>query len=125
MMLIEEKACTIIDKYFLQDVQYSLAAEISYGQQKLLNLACCVANNADIFLLDEPVAGINPGYRDKIARIIKQLKENGKTILMIEHNAEFIDEVTDVIFFLSNGHVMQYKDLETMKTDTQILGAYM
>ncbi len=125
IMLFEEKANTIISKFFLQDIQYSLASEISYGQQKLLTLACCDSNDADVILLDEPVAGINPAYRDKIAIIIRQLKEEGKTILMIEHNAVFINEVTDELFFLLNGQVSQYKDLETMKADIKVMEAYM
>ena len=122
---IDEKANTIMSNYFLLEVQDSLAGEISFGQQKLLNLACCVANDADLLLLDEPVAGINPAYRNKIANILMQLISYGKTILMIEHNTEFIREVGSEIFFLLNGRVMQYNNLEIMKADARVLDAYM
>ena len=77
---LQKKADEIVDQFFLSDVKDSLAAEISYGQQKLLSLACCVANGATLLLLDEAVAGIQPEYRIKIAMLIKQLKEQGKTI---------------------------------------------
>ena len=90
-----------------------------------MNLACCVANDADLLLLDEPVAGINPAYRNKIANILMQLISYGKTILMIEHNTEFIREVGSEIFFLLNGRVMQYNNLEIMKADARVLDAYM
>lgn len=115
----------LIVNYFLQDVLDSPAGEISYGQQKLLNLACCAANDAAVLLLDEPVAGINPAYRDKIVTIIKLLKDKGKTIFMIEHNTEFIDEVADSIFFLANGQIAKYTDINTMKADPKVLDAYM
>lgn len=87
---LEHKAEKIIADYFLQDVQHAMADEISFGQQKLLNLACCVANQAQLLLLDEPVAGISPHYREQITILIKQLKQQGKTLLMIEHNTDFI-----------------------------------
>ncbi|MFI3119257.1 MAG: ATP-binding cassette domain-containing protein [Methylococcaceae bacterium] len=61
---LERNAQKIIGDYFLQDVQNAMADEISFGQQKLLNLACCVANQAQLLLLDEPVAGISPHYRE-------------------------------------------------------------
>lgn len=47
-----------------------MAGEIRYGQQKLLNLACCVANEAELLLLDEPLAGINPEYRIRISSLL-------------------------------------------------------
>ena len=122
---LKYKADELISSYFLHDVQSSLAGEISYGQQKLLNIACCVSNNASLLLLDEPVAGINPAFRDKIVMILKQIRENGTTILMIEHNTEFINEIADEIFFLSSGKVTLYKNLETMKSDSTVLNAYM
>ena len=61
-----QKANDIIRKVFLDDVAENKADEISYGQQKLLTLGCCIANDAELLLLDEPVAGINPIYWEKI-----------------------------------------------------------
>lgn len=125
MLPFHEKANAILDTYFLHNIQDSLASEISYGQQKLLNLACCVANDAALLLLDEPVAGINPVYRDNITTILKRLKSEGKTILMIEHNTEFINEVADEILFLTGGDVTRYADLETMKNDPMVMDVFM
>lgn len=122
---LEKKADEIVERFFLNDVKNSLASEISYGQQKLLSLACCVSNGAKLLLIDEAVAGIQPEYRNKIAILIKQLKEEGKTILLIEHNTDFIAEVADQIFFLANGKLRQYPNLATMKQDAEVLNAYM
>lgn len=58
----------------------SKAGEISYGQQKLLTMGCCLANDADLLLLDEPVAGINLVYWEKIITIINEIKAIGKTV---------------------------------------------
>lgn len=122
---LEKKADEIVERFFLNDVINSLAAEISYGQQKLLSLACCVSNGAKFLLIDEVVAGIQPEYRNKIAILIKQLKEEGKTILLIEHNTDFIADVAEQIFFLHDGVISSFEDIETLRNDKQVLEAYI
>jgi len=122
---LEKKATEIIDQFFLRDVQHSPAAEISYGQQKLLSLACCVANGATLLLLDEVVAGIQPEYRNKITILLKQLKEQGKTVLLIEHNTDFIADVADRIFFLHDGEISIFENMETLRKDNRVMQAYI
>lgn len=122
---LEKKADAIIEQFFLGEVQHSQTGEISYGQQKLLSLACCVANEASLLLLDEPVAGIQPEYRNKIALLLKQLKEHGKTILLIEHNTDFISEVADKIFFLNDGKIFDFANVESLRTDKTMMEAYI
>ena len=122
---LDKKADEIIEQFFLNDVKNSFGAEISYGQQKLLTLACCVANGASLLLLDEAVAGIQPEYRKKITLLIKQLKEQGKTILLIEHNTDFISDVADKIFFLHEGIISTFETVETLKKDKQVMEAYI
>ncbi len=124
-MQLEKKADNIIEEYYLGDVKSSLVAEISYGQQKLLSLACCVANGAKLLLLDEAVAGIQPEYRRKIAILIQTLKENGKTILLIEHNTDFIADVADTIFFLHEGAFYVFGNIDELRKDKQIMEAYI
>lgn len=123
--VLEKKANEIVEQFFLSDVQNSFADEISYGQQKLLSLACCVANGATLLLLDEAVAGIQPEYRNKIAMHIKLLKEQGKTILLIEHNTDFIADVADKIFFLRDGEISSFENMETLRKDKQVMEAYI
>jgi ABC-type branched-subunit amino acid transport system ATPase component len=121
----EKKAEEIIEGFFLSEVKSSQAGNISYGQQKLLSLACCMANGASLLLLDEPVAGVQPEYRNKIAKLLKQLREDGKTILLIEHNTDFIAEVADKIFFLHEGKISIFNDMETLRKDKQAMEAYI
>jgi ABC-type branched-chain amino acid transport systems, ATPase component len=120
-----KKADEIIEQFFLGDVRNSFASEISYGQQKLLTLACCIANGAKLLLIDEAVAGVQPDYRNKIAILIKQLKEQGKTILLIEHNTDFIADVADKIFFLHEGKISTFENMETLRLDKQVMEAYI
>ncbi|MBK8655198.1 MAG: ATP-binding cassette domain-containing protein [Haliscomenobacter sp.] len=123
--ILEHNANNIIEQFFLSEVQHSKASEISYGEQKLLTLASCVANGATMMLFDEPVSGIQPEYRNKIAAIIKQLKEQGKTILLIEHNIDFITKVADKILFLHDGEISTFDNMETLRKDKQVMEAYI
>ncbi len=120
-----EKTNAILKMCFIDDVAENKASEISYGQQKLLNLACCIANDAKVLLLDEPVAGVNPMYRERLAKLIIQLKEQDKTILIIEHNADFIEAVADKILFLHNGRIQEFKDYKTLRESASVKNAFV
>ena len=122
---LEETTKKILDLFNLVDVQNNLASEISYGQQKFLTIACCVANDAQLILLDEPVAGINPVFREQLTTVLKDLKQKGKTILLIEHNTDFISKLADSILFLNNGKITQYATMDEMKRDSNVINAYM
>lgn len=101
-----DKADMILKRFSLLDKTKSLAGEISYGQQKLLTLACLVANNANIMLIDEPVAGIDKHNFYKIMDLIKELKLEGKTIIQIEHHPEYIDQTSDYILKMEKGKII-------------------
>ena len=96
-----KRADEILEKVSLTEKRNELAGEISYGQQKLLTIGCCIANNADFLLIDEPVAGIDKDNILKITNLIKQLKQEGKTILQIEHNADYINATSDYVLNMS------------------------
>jgi len=99
----EMRVSKILEKVSLLEKRNELAGEISYGQQKLLTIGCCIANNADLLLIDEPVAGIDKENLSKITNLIKQLKHEGKTILQIEHNTDYINATSDRIFQMEEG----------------------
>lgn len=121
----ENKAIEIIKQVFLDSEINSKASDLSYGQQKLLTLGCCFANNAELLLLDEPVSGINKEYREKIIQISKELKKTGKTILFIEHHQEFIEAVADKLFFMSKGVIKEFLDYKTLKNDQEVKESYL
>jgi len=115
----------ILQETFISDVANQKAGEISYGQQKLLTLACSIANNAVLFLLDEPVAGVNAVYREELITVIKKLREKGETFLIIEHNADFITKIADKILFLKSGMIKEYETYSAMRNDVQVKEAFV
>jgi len=102
----QNRADEILKTVSLSEKRNDLAGEISYGQQKLLTIGCCIANDADLLLIDEPVAGIDADNRQKIIRLVNQLKQKGKTILQIEHHPEYIAETSDYVLQMEKGVVV-------------------
>lgn len=119
------RADEILQTCFIGDVAGSLAGQISYGQQKLLNLACCLASDAPILLLDEPVAGVNPKYRELLAQVILGLRNSGKALLIIEHNRDFIELVADKILFLNGGKISEYPSYKAFRENEIVQNAYV
>lgn len=93
-------------KFILLDhKRNSLAQDLSYGQQKLLTLGRLLMNEAELLLLDEPLAGVNPKMINDIQELIKQLVSDGKTILMIEHNLPKAMEISDIVYVMDEGKI--------------------
>lgn len=125
LLYFNNLAEVILKEVFLSDLALCKAGEISYGQQKLLSLGCCIANDAELLLLDEPVAGINTMYKEKIIFLIKEMKKKGKTILLIDHNIDFIEAVSDRIFFLNEGTIQYFNNYQNFKNNSIVQEAYL
>jgi ABC-type branched-subunit amino acid transport system ATPase component len=120
-----EKADDIIEKVHLTEVGGHLAGEISYGQQKLLSIGCCIANDADILLLDEPVAGIDKENYKRIYDLLVDLKKEGKTIIQIEHNHGFVEDLSDGIYFLYEGNAIYFENYNQFIGNSLVKKVYL
>ena len=101
-----ERAFQLLQSVALESRAFSLAKELSHGQQKLLSLACCLATGADILMLDEPVSGVDPIMTFQILTFLRKLKASGKLIVFIEHNVRAVHEVADRVVVMDAGAVV-------------------
>lgn len=85
-----------------------LAESLSYGQQKLLSIARLLASDAEILLLDEPTAGVSPAMVPQLLDLIRSLRDQGKAIILIEHNLNVVSEIGDWVFFMDEGQVTYF-----------------
>ena len=102
------------------------AGDLSFGQQKLLELAMALMNEPKMLLLDEPTAGISPTLINGIIdRLIKVNKEFGITLLVIEHNMRVIMQLAQKIFCLAHGEMLAEGTPQQIKNDKRVIDAYL
>lgn len=82
----KRKAFDLLTKFGLQDLSYQTAGELSYGQQKLISFCMIAMNGTKLALLDEPFAGLNPKIIEQFSKMILQMRSDGISVLIIEHN---------------------------------------
>ncbi len=109
----------------LADKKNDLAEALSYGQQKLVTLACCLAMDAQLLLLDEPVAGIDPEMSQRMLELLGELKNQGKTIFLIEHNMEAVKAISDKVIVMDEGRKIAEGTPEAVMQDAAVLEAYL
>ena len=102
-----------------------LAGELSYGQQKLMEIARSMMHGQELLLLDEPTAGVNPKVRQDLKKILREIKKHGKTILLIEHDMDFVMDISDEVIVLNEGTVLKAGKPRAVRKDRRVLEAYL
>jgi len=120
-----EAMLRIMDFVGLNPLMYEQAGNLSYGQQKLLTLGCCLATEAAILLLDEPVAGVHPDMASQILQHLLQLKEQGRTIVFIEHDIEAVRKIGERVLVMDDGKVIASGPKNEVLANSQIIEAYL
>ena len=123
---LTDKAETLLKFVGLHQKRKLRAGDLSFGQQKLLELAMALMNEPKMLLLDEPTAGINPTLINGIInRLIKVNNEYGITLLVIEHNMKVIMNLAQKIFCLAHGQMLAEGTPEQIKNDKRVIDAYL
>ena len=120
-----KKIQQIIKRVGLHKDLKTYVTDLSYGQRKLLDLAIAMAKPHDLLMLDEPVAGVNPLIRKEIKAILKQLKKQGETIFVIEHDMNFVMDIADHIIVMDAGKVIAEGKPKQIQKNKKVLEAYL
>ena len=110
----------------LVDCANRLAGELSYGQQRRLEIARAMCTRPQIICLDEPAAGLNPQETEALSRIIRLLRdEHDLTVLLIEHDMGMVMSISDHIVVLDHGLVIAQGGPEAIRNDPKVIAAYL
>lgn len=124
------RAKELLEKVGLWEKKNELAANLSYGQRKLLEIARVLATatvdgESDIFLFDEPFAGLFPHMVKIVESILQELKIQGKTIILIEHNMNLIRNLCDYVFVMDSGKLLAEGEPEKVLSKKEVIEAYL
>ncbi len=115
----------ILRKIGLHEKLSHRASDLSYGQRKLLEIGRVLAMNAEIILFDEPFAGLFPETVKKIEEIIQNLKQEGKSIVLVEHNMAIIRKLCDHLIVMDAGKLLAEGHPEKVLSEKIVLEAYL
>lgn len=121
----DNAAKEVLEKVGLWNKRHELARSLSYGQRKLLEIARAIATKADIILFDEPYAGLFPEMVKAVSGIMRELKAEGKTILLIEHDMPLIRELCDRVVVMDAGKLLASGSPESVLKDPKVIEAYL
>ena len=118
-------ATRFLDAVGLGDVVHRLASELSIGQQKLLSLACCLATEANVFLLDEPVSGVAPALVVKILDLLQRIADEGRTVVFVEHDLAAVRRTARRVVVMDEGRVLADGPTAAVLEMPEVLEAYV
>jgi branched-chain amino acid transport system ATP-binding protein len=102
-----------------------LAANLSYGDQRRLEIARAMATQPSLLCLDEPAAGFNPAEKRSLMELIRKVRDQGYTVLLIEHDMRLVMGVTDRIVVLEFGKKIAEGSPEQIRNDPAVVAAYL
>jgi ABC-type branched-subunit amino acid transport system ATPase component len=121
----QDRARAMLAEFRLEPLLELPAADLSYGQRKLLEFAAVLMSNPKLVLLDEPTAGVNPVMIDTMERHIRERNAAGVTFLIVEHDMQLVMRLCNPVIVLDQGAQIAFGTPEEVQNNPQVLEAYL
>ena len=122
---LRRRALELLDVVELADSRDETARSLPYGHQRALGVAIGLATEPELIMLDEPVAGMNPGETAQMARLIQRINEQGTTILVVEHDMSFVMLLCRRVIVINNGRKIAEGEPSVIQSDPEVVTAYL
>jgi neutral amino acid transport system ATP-binding protein len=122
---IETKAEELLDRFKLLDKREDYAGSLSGGQRKLLEMARALMSDPKMIMLDEPMAGVNPALTQSLLGHIQSLRDDGMTVLFVEHDMHVVRHISDWVVVMAEGRIVAEGSADTVMSNPAVIDAYL
>ncbi len=122
---LRDTALSLLARFGLTPIAHQTANTLPYGDQRRLEMARALAMHPRLLLLDEPTAGMNPNETHALGDQILRMRDDGLTVLVIEHDMSLIHQVCDEIYVLSFGQIIAHDTPDAIRQNRQVIEAYL
>ena len=122
---ITDRADALLERFRLDQMRNEFAGSLSGGQRKLLEMARALMTDPKLIMLDEPMAGVNPALKQSLLDHIRGLKDEGRTVLFVEHDMDMVQEISDWVLVLAEGRLIAEGSAKAISGNTEVIDAYL
>lgn len=122
---IRQRAREVLEFFDLEDQAFKPADQLSYGDQKKVELARALAAEPKMMLLDEPVAGLNPAETEHLGELILKIREQGVGVVLVEHDMSLVMRISDQVAVLAGGSLIAFGSPRQIQDDPRVISIYL
>ena len=122
---IESRADALLDRFNLSHMREEFAGTMSGGQRKLLEMARALMTDPRILMLDEPMAGVNPALTQSLLGHVKSLRDEGRTVIFVEHNMDVVRDISDWVVVMAEGAIIAEGTPDHIRSNQVVIDAYL
>ncbi len=122
---IEERGDTLLTRFKLDHMRGEYAGSLSGGQRKLLEMSRSLMAEPNLVMLDEPMAGVNPALKQSLLDHVRQLKDQGITVVFVEHDMDVVQGISDWVVVMAEGAIIAEGPPESISENKQVIDAYL
>ncbi|KAA5834279.1 ABC transporter ATP-binding protein [Saccharopolyspora hirsuta] len=119
------RARSLLERVGIEHLADAQARDLSYGQQKLLELAGVLMADPETIMLDEPAGGVNPALLERIGALVRELNAEGRTFIVVEHNMDLVMSLSDHVVVFDRGRPIATGTPDEVRADPAVLEAYL
>jgi branched-chain amino acid transport system ATP-binding protein len=122
---ITERADGLLERFRLDAKREDFAGSLSGGQRKLLEMARALMVDPELIMLDEPMAGVNPALKQSLLGHVKSLRDEGRTVLFVEHDMDMVRDISDWVIVMAQGQIVAEGAPADVMADQAVIDAYL